>query len=517
MKKVWEKFVTPSYIVSIERVCRKAYPFSVSGGVSRMKAKHAMPVLEALADRAAETFGASCKDTVVLHVNHCMDNSFYFSQILNRLFLRAVFVGVPYNDMAIGKEWDFIRYYGKRRRDVYELWHEEECFCRGLTDFMETAETLIEQALKEAVLPYLEAGKKVLILEDGGYHYPVLRRFLNRYPQWRGQICGSVEQTASGTVRCREFGRKYGYAYPCVSISRSDIKMNIEARFIGHRVVEELAGFLYTANTFLDFHHVLLLGYGIIGRQIAMDLGSRRCRISVYEKDQLVRRTAVEEGYEAVEISEALFQKDTIIIGNTGTESFTREMLAAFFRGEGERLYLASSSSQDKEFKVFLNIIRGKESLPESAILEEQRDEEFYSCCIYRCHGRKKAIYLIAEGLPVNFYRKGGISLTYSVIELIFAEMLSVGLALTAAGSEENVCGAGFNGGRQWEKRLWLLGEEGEAPCFLSEEELIRLWFDRYGLVDREEAKELLLGHPAGAYLRSRMFSEKNSGGQGEV
>lgn len=468
-----------------------------------MKMKHAMPVLEALVNYTQGTFGAACRDTVVLHVNHCMDNSFYFSQILNRLFLRAVFVGVPYNDMSIGNEWDFIRYYGKRRRDVYELWHEEECFSSGLTDFMEAAGALIERALTESILPYLKVGKRLLILEDGGYHYPALRQFLDEHPQWRSQICGCVEQTASGTVRCREFGRKYGYAYPCVSVSRSDIKMNIEARFIGHRVVEELAGFLYTANAFLDFHYVLLLGYGIVGRQIAMDLRSRRCKIRVYEQDALVRGTAEEEGYETVEISRELFRRDTIVIGNTGAASFTREMLAAFFSGEGERLYLASSSSQDKEFKVFLNMVRGNEPLPESAVLTERRDEEFYSRYVYRCHGREKKVYLIAEGLPVNFYRRGGVSLTYSVIELIFAEMLSAGLALISQG--------------QWENRLWLLGEGKEAPCFFSEEELIRLWFEGYGLVDREEARELLPGHPAGSYLRSRMLFENSGEGQGEV
>ena len=40
-----------------------------------------MPVLEELIARAQTYFGEDLKDIVVLHVNHCMDNSFYFSFI----------------------------------------------------------------------------------------------------------------------------------------------------------------------------------------------------------------------------------------------------------------------------------------------------------------------------------------------------------------------------------------------------------------------------------------------------
>lgn len=37
--------------------------------------------------------------------------------------------------------------------------------------------------------------------------------------------------------------------------------------------------------------------------------------------------------------------------------------------------------------------------------------------------GEKKTFYLIANGMPVNFCRKGSISLTNRMIDLIFAEM----------------------------------------------------------------------------------------------
>lgn len=457
--------------------------------------KKTMPVLDELAKKATELSKGSLKDTVVLHINHSMDNSFYFSEVLNEMFCRAVFVGAPYNDMAVGPEWSFIRYYGKNKKGSYELWEEDICFQKNMKDFTKAVELLIERAIRESLMPWLKEGKRLLIIEDGGYHYPVLHRLLEEYPWLEGQICGSVEQTASGTVRCRRFGEKYGFSYPCASISRSDIKMYVESRFIGHRVVEELANFLYEANTFLDYHHVLLLGYGIVGRQVAMDLKHYRCRTSVWEIDPLVESVAREDGFEVIgQWEPSWFEKDTILIGNTGTPAFTMEMLQCFFEGQSNLLYLASSSSQDWEFREFLSRLRGKETWPQGAALKGAVDNRYYTRYLFEYQGREKEVVLIAEGLPVNFYRKDAISLTYSIIDLIFAEMLSLGLA--------------FHEYPQVEKKLWLMGEEDQLSPFFTEEELITLWFARYRLTGFSGADKILSGHPMGGHLRRKMSEE---------
>lgn len=463
---------------------------------NRRRRRDSMPVLEGLAETAGKDHGDVLKDIVVLHINHCMDNSFYFTEILNRLFYRAVFVGVPYNDMAVETGWSFVSCYGRKRQDFYELWREETCFGRCEGDFMEAVERLIYEALLKDIKPCMEEGKQLLIIEDGGYHYPVLNRFMEENPRFAGQVRGSVEQTASGTLRCREFGERKGYAYPCASISRSDIKMHIESRFIGHRVVEELASFLYTANAFLDFHNVLLLGYGIVGRQVAKDLEGRNCCIHVLDTDLRVAKVAGDDGFSVVEeINPRLFGSDTMVIGNTGEAAFTGEMLAMFFMSVSSKLYLASSSSQDQEFKVFLNMATAKVPWPEGAALSGREDFEYYSRFLFDYRGMQKEIILIAQGLPVNFYRKNGISLTYSVIDLIFAQMLSEGL--------------GFCVKDGWEKGLRLLGMEEGFGGYWSEEELAKSWFLNYGLAGSGGDWDFPKSHPEADYLRQRMAGER--------
>lgn len=466
--------------------------------MDRETKRDSMPVLEGLAESAGREHGDILKDTVVLHINHCMDNSFYFTEILNRLFYRAIFVGVPYNDAAVEAGWSFVSCYGRKRQDFYELWRGETCLGRWEGDFMEAVERLIYEALAAEIKPWLNEGKKLLIIEDGGYHYPVLHRFMEENPRFLGQVRGSVEQTASGTVRCRKFGERRGYAYPCASISRSDIKMHIESRFIGHRVVEELASFLYTANAFLDFHNVLLLGYGIVGRQVARDLQGRSCFIRVLDTDPKIARVAQGDGCQvAKEVNPGLFDSDTILIGNTGEEAFTRKMLTMFFMSASRRLYLASSSSQDQEFKVFLNMAAAKSPWPEGTALLEREDFEYYSRFLFDYQGKQKEIFLMAQGLPVNFYRKNGISLTYSVIDLIFAQMLSEGL--------------GFCVKDNWEKGLRLLGMEDASSGYWSEEKLARAWFSTYGLTGTGsgEGWDFPKSHPEADYLRQRMAGER--------
>ncbi len=458
-----------------------------------------MPVLEELAGQAAEAAGGRIWDTVVLHINHCIDNSFYFSQMLDGLFCRAVFVGTPYNDTGIDSRWTFVRYCARNKGHSYELWEEDNRFDQDIRDFTRAVERLIVRALENSLLPWLLKGKRLLILEDGGYHFKALGRFLNRHPELENQICGSVEQTSSGTLRGRAYGLKNGFSYPCASISRSDIKMYVEARFIGHRIVEELAGFFYTANVLLDFCHVLLVGYGIVGRQVAMDLKGRNCRIHVYDTDPRIAAVADREGFQSLgEVTDRDFYTNTLVIGSTGTSSFTKEMLGAFFDSPSQELYLASGSSQDVEFKSFLKMVGGEVPWPAGVKLTGCRKKDYYTEYEFFSNGMEKRVLLFAEGLPVNFYRKGAVSLTYSMIDLIFAEMLSMGMALHDV--------------RDIGRHLWLLGDPDGIRQSVTEEELMARWLECYGLAGAFEAGELLKGHPEGVYLRNKVLMAEEEG-----
>lgn len=459
-----------------------------------------MPVLECIAEQAAVNGEREkCKDVMVLHINHCMDNSLWFSEILYGFFERTVFVGIPYNGNQVETAWSFPFCYGTRNHQEYGLWDGEERFGRIRETeenmFLSAAELLIQRALSRYLVPEMEKGKRLLILEDGGYHYPVVERLLKEKPYLTEQICGCVEQTASGTRRGQLFHRKKGVPYTRASISRSDIKMYVESRFIGHRVVEELAGFLSNANRFLDFHNVLLLGYGIIGRQVALDLKVRSCLIQVYDTDSVICAAARADGCRVENVvTKETFCGDTIVIGNAGESSFTSEMLEAFFESRSRELYLASSSSQKWEFQRFLDMASGCIPWPGQAEMTDVTYGEGYRTYHFRVSSGEKKVYLIADGVPVNFYRKEAISLTCSMIDLVFSQMFSMGLAL---------CREKTGGG------LWMLGKNRKNQEIFSDRDLVDLWAKQYGLLVSENTKGYFDGHPEGTYLRDRMFGEE--------
>ena len=296
------------------------------------------------------------------------------------------------------------------------------------------------------MIPLLRQGKKLLIIEDGGYHFEALPRVKRLFPEVEDRIIGVVEQTTSGTRRSMS-KQGYRYAYPCASVARSDIKMHVESIFIGQRIVEELGLMLYAADTFYSFHSVLLVGYGIVGRSCRMALEGRFCRLEAYDTDPRVLQIAKDDGLQVYfHPSPEMFSQDTIVIGCVGGPSFGEDLFRAFLEGQGTNLYLASGSSKDVEFSYFLRYLAGKETAIPGLALEIQETAEWHSCYRFRYGGAEKAVYLMAEGKPVNFYREGVISLTYRVIDLVFTEMLQMALYLCR--------------NRNIPPRLYVLGED---------------------------------------------------------
>ena len=136
-------------------------------------------------------------------------------------------------------------------------------------------------------------------------------------------------------------------------------------------------------------------------------------------------------------------------------------------------------------------MVRGKTEFPKDAVLISREEGEYIEEFCFLYHGREKQVYLVAKGLPVNFYRRDVISLTNSMIDLIFAQILSIGMELCLR--------------RDVQKRLYLYGEDTEWMQSFSEEELLRLWFSEYGYAEEKDMQALMDEHPETKLLRCMM------------
>lgn len=451
-----------------------------------VKSEVKMKLLEQTARAAKEEKGG--EDVAVLHINHCMDNTFYFNDVLKSLFDHVTLMTPPYSNQDIPEGYPGPCYHGVRRNGVYHLLKDRvELGCHS-TEFLEATQLLLEEAFRQELIPLLQQGKKLLIIEDGGYHFEALSRVKQLFPEVEDKIIGVVEQTTSGTRRSMS-RQGYRYVYPCASVARSDIKMHVESIFIGQRIVEELGLMLYEADAFYSFHSVLLVGYGIVGRSCRMALKGRFCQLEAYDTDSRMLEVAENDGLRTYSHpSSEMFCEDTVVIGCVGRPSFGEELFRAFLDGQGKNLYLASGSSRDVEFAYFLQYLEGKAAELPSLVLERQETAKWYNCYRFRYGGVKKNVYLMAEGKPVNFYRQGVISLTYRVIDLVFTEMLQMALYLCR--------------NRNLPPQLYMLGEDNPITRAVSERELLDLWFKENHFWYQGDLKTFLHPHPLAKELR---------------
>ncbi len=127
-------------------------------------------------------------------------------------------------------------------------------------NLVDCMDMLITVSVAKDILPEIKKGKRLFIFEDGGYHPITIDNLEEIYPDLKGKIIGSVEQTTSGT---KILSSRSSSHYPSLSIARSEIKMCLESVFIAQKIVEELSSFIAYTNHFLNYSKVLMIGYGI--------------------------------------------------------------------------------------------------------------------------------------------------------------------------------------------------------------------------------------------------------------
>jgi len=461
---------------------------------------------------AAQIGPDKLKDVVVLHINHCMDNSFYFNDVLTEVFGKTIFIGVPYNNKTMdGVKADYDFYTAYSGHDYFMLFRNNETIERHFVDHNRhksvgaLTRMLIKAAITIDVIPELEKGKKFLVIEDGGEHFEVVDRLMKEYPILEQNFIGSVEQTTSGTRKYLDAAEKYGAKFPCASVARSRIKMSLEAVFIGQRVVEELSSFMYTANSFLNYQNVLILGYGIVGRTIGLSLAPYSCHVLAYDRDPELMKTVEADCIQPVyEFTPETFENDTVIIGSVGLASFEIDMLHQFMKSSSNNLYLASASSKNIEFINFIEAVEqgGRNIGMDIKLVEKSKLYSKYEVrypddaakakdSSLNADDSYKNVFLFAEGVPVNFYKEDSISLTYRLIDIIFTEMLLLGEAL-------------FD--MELENKLYLLGSGDEVDKRIVEPKLIRDWFDINKLYTEGQIVRGLRVHPKVTYLRSKLI-----------
>lgn len=443
---------------------------------------------EPIAKKYAHNYLKYEPDIIFLHINHELNDIIAFHNMISDYFSKSAFLTIPY---TIGK----LEYQRKLKlcENQYKICRDDAGYyiCRDGEIICDTGNSLQVQ-MRDMFVIALEAvytdlkGKKLLILEDGGYHYSVFEEIKNCFPGLGKMITGCVEQTRNGIRAYRDCIKKCKLDYPVVTVARSRIKMGIESYYIANSAVELTDEFLKMIGETLYDRDTLIIGYGAIGRSLSQILETYKCRQRIIEIDKNISEAARQEGKICIDaVDRNLFERETVLIGTTGNASFSGEMLTSFLYSDSRTLTLVSISSKQMEFQKFYFCLSDYKYVEADICIGDYYLGKTYE--IY-FEGRKKSIRVFANGYPINFFCTWKKSIPESVIDMIYAEMIySLKVILDADIHLEN--------------QLYMMGDK--YPFFeYIEEEILREWDKADVISTGEQGGHFFNCHPREEYLR---------------
>jgi adenosylhomocysteinase len=226
----------------------------------------------------------------------------------------------------------------------------------------------------------IDQQKKTIIFEIGGYCAHIisaLKKYLGNL------LLGVIEDTESGHRKYEKLETENGLPCPVISVARSVLK-EPENFMVGATCLHVVEKLIRNVGYPIQGRHSLVIGYGKIGRGMAYALRQYHSPVYVYDIDPIKNILALSEGFQVLD-RRTSFDKAEIIYGTTGNCSITKEDFPLL----KSVVTLVSCSSKQIEFDV-----ASLKTLYKKHIVVEGID-------LYN-NGRKK-IYLLADGMPVNF------------------------------------------------------------------------------------------------------------------
>ena len=285
---------------------------------------------------------------------------------------------------------------------------DEEVFKRLSTRFKVVRKTyedledptaqIIDRYLVEALDKSKKDNKSIVLIDVGGYFSEPLLR-LSGHSEIR-RIVGVVEDTTFGHNRYLKSVQKL--PTKVFSVARSRLK-EIEARFVGRDAVIAADAVLRESGVMLSGRNALVLGYGMIGSNVARSLQAHDLTVSVYDKrDHKILRAYI-DGFRIHKKSELLKQAD-IIFSATAELALTYKEIEECKTG----VILASVGSKDTEFDVRSVMDQSTRIAKHGRYLDEY------------VLPNSNSVRVIKDGTAINFLLP---SIPIEVLDLVFSEI----------------------------------------------------------------------------------------------
>lgn len=239
------------------------------------------------------------------------------------------------------------------------------------------------------------------------------------FTKYKDIYVGAVEQTANGIWADQLIAESNGLLFPVMNVAESRIKRERESPLVGTAIIQNINRLLEGYGIDIRNQKVGQLGYGAIGRPLALEMQSNGIDVTIYDLEEKLNEDARKDGLKVAQSLEELLPGKTLIIGCTGKKVVGLSEL----RKVDRNIYFVNATSKLRElkYKEFLDI--AEELKIKAGIGTEYKLKG----------GREIIIRLLADGFPVNFFESSE-SIPDQKIQFIPALLLGAAGHLVSAG-----------------------------------------------------------------------------------
>lgn len=216
-------------------------------------------------------------------------------------------------------------------------------------------------------------------------------------------ILGGTEETTSGITRLKALEVQGKLRYPVIGVNEARTKHLFDNQYGTGQ--STLTGIIRLTNVLIAGKHLVVCGYGNVGRGVAARARGLGAIVTVVEVDSLKALEAYMEGYNVKKISQVVENAD-IFITCTGQKNV---IIERHFKRMKNGAILANAGHFDNEIEVEKLISNSKENYSIRPYLD-----------CYHINGRK--IFLLCKGRVVNLV--GGEGNPPEVMAMSFANQL---------------------------------------------------------------------------------------------
>lgn len=196
-------------------------------------------------------------------------------------------------------------------------------------------------------------------------------------------ILGGTEETTSGVTRLKALEEDAKLLYPVIGIDNANTKHLFDNRYGTGQ--STLYGIIRLTNVLIAGKHIVVCGYGYVGKGVASRARGLGANVTVVEVDPVKAIEAYMEGYDVKRINQVVDRAD-IFITCTGQKNI---ITAQHFRRMKNGVILANAGHFDNEIDVKKLFVESEKSYSIKPYLD-----------CFNIHGIK--IYLLCRGRVVN-------------------------------------------------------------------------------------------------------------------